>query len=241
LSRSDPRYQLGRRCGFKTTRTVRRAVDDILDKTGARRWIEYTVEHIYLVTDQQDEKPKRTGGPRRIRQTKRLRFRLRWHVREDVVHADSRSDGVVPMVTNRRDLSPLEVYAIYHCNQPLVEKRNDLLKNTLQVTPAFLHNVNRLEALLFLEYLAVTVHALVERELRIKMSKNHRKHIPLYPEARECSAPTAQRVFEVFEHLQTHVLLKDGRKIRTFRPQLTELQKEVLELLEISPLIYSDH
>jgi transposase len=145
------------------------------------------------------------------------------------------------LVTNRPDLSPLEVYIIYHCNQPLVEKRHDLLKNTLQVTPAFVHNVSRLEALLFLEYLAVTVHALVERELRLKMSENHLKKIPLYPEARECSAPTAERVFDIFEHLQTHTLLKEGRKIRTFPPHLTELQGEVLELLGISPLTYTEY
>ena len=114
----------------------------------------------------------------------------------------------------------------------------DSLKNTLQVTPAFLHSISRLEALLFLEYLAATVHALVERQLRLKMAENHLDQIPLYPEARHCSAPTAERVFDIFAPLQTHTLLKERRKIRTFPPRLTELQKEVLELLEISPLNY---
>lgn len=229
------------RCRLKKARNVRKAVDEILDQTGAKRWIDYKVEHAFVVTDQQDEGRKRPSAPSRIRRTKRLRFRLSWQVRTDLVHADSKSDGVLPLVTNRPDLSPLEVYIIYHCNQPLVEKRHDLLKNTLRVTPAFLHNVSRLEALLFLEYLAVTVHALVERELRLKMSENHLKEIPLYPEARECSAPTAERVFDIFEHLQTHALLKEGRKIRTFPPHLTELQREVLELLGISPLTFTEY
>jgi transposase len=228
------------RCRLKKARNVRKAVDEILDQAGAKRWIDYKVEHTFVVTDQQDERRKRPGAPSTIRRTKRLRFRLSWHVRTDVVHADSRSDGVLPLVTNRSDLSSLKVYIIYRCNQPLIEKRHDLLKNTLRVTPAFLHSVSRLEALLFLEYLAVTVHALIERELRLKMSENHLKQIPLYPEARECSAPTAERVFEVFEHLQTHTLLKEGRKIRAFPPHLTELQREVLGLLGISPLTYTD-
>jgi transposase len=228
------------RCGFKVARTVRKAVDEVLDQAGAKRWIEYGVERVFVVTDQQDEGRKRPGAPSRIRQTKRLRFRLSWQVRTDVVHADSRSDGIIPLVTNRTDLSPLKVYIIYHCNQPLVEKRHDLLKNTLQVTPAFLHSVSRLEALLFLEYLAATVHALVERELRLKMSQNHLEQLPLYPEARECSAPTAERVFEIFEHLQTHTILNEGRKLRTFQPRLTKLQRELLELLGVSPLTYTD-
>jgi len=229
------------RCRLKKTRNVRKAVDEILEQTGAKRWIDYKVEHAFVVTDQHDEPGKRPGSPSTIRRTKQLKFRLSWQVRADVVQADARSDGVLPLVTNRTALSPLQVYIIYHCNQPLVEKRHDLLKNTLQVTPAFLHNVSRLEALLFLEYLAVTIHALVERQLRLNMSGNHLKQIPLYPEARQCSAPTAERVFEILEHLQTHTLLRDGSKIRTFPPKLTELQKEVLELLGISALTYSEN
>lgn len=229
------------RCRLRKMRSVRQAVDEILDQTAAKRWINYKVEHAFVLTDQHDEGRKRPGSPSKIRRTKQLKFRLSWQIRADVVEADARSDGVVPLVTNRADLSPLQVYVIYHGNQPLVEKRHDLLKNTLQVTPAFLHNVSRLEALLFLEYLAVTVHALVERELRLKMSGNHLKQIPLYPEARQCTAPTAERVFEIFEHLQKHTLLKENRKIRTFPPQLTQLQREVLELLGISPLTYGEY
>lgn len=202
--------------------------------------MDYSVEHVFVVTDQHNERHKRPGAPSRIRQTKQLRFRLSWHVRTDVVQADSRSDGVLPLVTNRPDLPPLELYIIYHSNQPLVEKRHDLLKNTLQVTPAFLHSVSRLEALLFLEYLAAIVHALVECELRLKMNESHLQQIPLFPEARECSAPTAERAFEIFEHLQVHTLLRDGHKLCTFQPQLTKLQLELLELLSVPPANYSN-
>ena len=229
------------RCRLKKIRNVRKAVEEILDQTGTKRWVDYKVEHALVLTDQHDERGKQPGSPSKIRRTKQLKFRLSWQVRTDVVYADSRSDGVLPLVTNSRDLSPLNVYIIYHGNQPLVEKRHDLLKNTLQVTPAFLHSISRLEALLFLEYLAVTVLALVERQLRLKMAENHLDQIPLYPEARQCSAPTAERVFDIFEHLQIHTLLKEGRKIRTFPLRLTELQKEVLELLEISPLNYREN
>ena len=228
------------RCRLKKTQSVRKAVEEILVHAGAKRWIDYKVEHAWVLTDQHDERDKRPASPLKVRRTKQLKFRLSWQVRTDVVYADSKSDGVLPLVTNRRDLSPLEVYIIYHCNQPLVEKRHDLLKNTLQVTPAFLHNISRLEAFLFLEYLAITVHALVERELRLKMSDNSIARIPIYPEARECSAPTAERVFEIFQHVQAHTLMDKGRKIRTFQPQLTELQSKLLDLLGVSSVNYTD-
>lgn len=228
------------RCRLKKIRNVRKAVEEILQQTGTKRWVDCKIEHVLVLTDQHDEKGKLSGSPSRIRRTKQFKFRLSWQVRTDIVKADSRSDGVLPLVTNSRDLSPLNVYLIYRGNQPMVEKRHDLLKNTLHVMPAFLHSISRLEALLLLEYLAVTVHALVERQLRLKMAENHRNQLPLYPEARHCTAPTAERLFDIFEHLQTHTLWKEGRRIRTFPPRLTELQKEVLELLEIPPLSYRD-
>lgn len=225
------------RCRIKTARTVKKAADEILAQAGASRWIDYSVERIRQITNQREER-KRSGAPARVRQESRWRFRLSWQTRVDAVGVDSKSDGILPLVTNRRDLSSLQVYTCYHCNQPMVEKRHDLLKNTLQVTPAFLHSVRRLEAFLFLEYLAITVHALIERRLRMEMAERQIEQIRLYPEGRECRAPTTARVFDVFEHIQVHTLFADGHSIRTFQPQLTQLQFDLLDLLGVSPLSY---
>jgi transposase len=225
------------RCRIKTARTLRKAADQILAEAGASRWIDYTVERIHQITKQQEQR-KHPAAPLRVRQESRWRFRLSWHTRVDALGVDSKSDGILPLVTNRQDLSTLQVYTCYHCNQPMVEKRHDLLKNTLQVTPAFLHSVRRLEAFLFLEYLAITVHALIERQLRMNMAERNIEQIPLYPEARECKAPTTSRLFDVFEHVQVHILFRHGHRIRTFQPQLTPLQCNLLDLLGISPISY---
>jgi transposase len=227
------------RCRIHTAKTVRKTVDEILKKTATAAWIEYAVERIFELTEIHEER-KRPSAALTIRRTKRLRFRLSWHTRLDAVNAASKSDGVLPLITNSCALSPLHVYTVYHCNQPMIEKRHDLLKNTLQVTPAFVHGISRLEALLFLEYIAVTVHALVERELRNNMRENHLEHIPLYPESRDCRAPTAERAFEIFEHVQMHFLMAGGKKIKTFHPNLTKLQLQLLELLNISAAKYTN-
>jgi transposase len=227
------------RVRFTKESNVRKAVDEILERVGARRWIDYKVERTFVVTDRQEKRRSQPSAPLKIRQTKELRFKLSWQVRAGIVSDDAKSYGVLPLVTNCRELPPLDVYHVYHDNQPMVEKRHDLLKNTLQVTPSFIHNISRLEALLFLEYIAVTVHALAEREIRQKMVHDRLQQIPLYPEARECRTPTAERVFEIFEHLQLHILTKEGRKIRTFIPRLSELQKQVLGLLQIPQSSYT--
>jgi transposase len=225
------------RCRLRVARSVKKLAEQILAETATARWIDYTVERLYETTESTEQR-RTPGGPVLVRRSKRSRFRLTWRIRQEAVQADARSDGVFPLVTNRQDLSPLHLYIAYHCNQPLVENRHDLLKNTLDVVPAFLHNVSRIEALLFLEFLALTVHALIERELRQSMAESHIAALPLYPEARRCTAPTAARVFELFEHVQLHILSVDGRKIRTFQPKLTPLQRQLLDMLHVPAASY---
>jgi transposase len=126
-----------------------------------------------------------------------------------------------------------QVLEAYRRKQPLIEKRHEMLKTVLAATPMFLKNVARVEALLFLEYVALTVHALVERELRQAMQQQGVKKLALYPEERECEAPTAARVFEVFAPLQRHELSKGGKVAQVFLPEVTVLQKEILKFLGI--------
>ena len=68
-------------------RAVRKAADEILEQTAAALWIDYRVECSYVVTDSHDER-KRPSATLRIRRTKRLRFRLTWQTRAEVVYAD---------------------------------------------------------------------------------------------------------------------------------------------------------
>jgi len=58
-------------------------------------------------------------------------------------------------------------------------------------------------------------------------------HIPLYPELRACTAPAAARILELFGDLTRHELRHDGQIVQTFHPQLSPLQEQVLELLQI--------
>lgn len=59
--------------------------------------------------------------------------------------------------------------------------------------------------------------------------------LPIYPEQRDSPAPTTDRLFETFDHLQCHRLYADDRLVRSFAPQLTPLQRQILDLMHISP------
>jgi len=177
---------------------------------------------------------------RKYRRGAKMRFDLQWEINSSKIREVSKSDGVFPLITNSRDLSALELFNAYRSKQPVVEKRHDLFKNILESTPAYLKNIGRLEALLFLEFIALIVHALIERQLRQQMQKDQIESIPLYPEERSCKAPTTTRLIDLFEPVQSHCLKEGNVLVQQFLPQLNDLQKTMTGLVGLGPGIYQN-
>ena len=96
----------------------------------------------------------------------------------------------------------------------------------------------RIEAFLFLYFVAVTIHALIERHVRTAMKKKGLRSIPIYHEERECRAPTADKVLTLFEPLRRHRLLHSQKEVRTFWDPLTEVHRLVLGLLDVPTAEY---
>jgi transposase len=135
-----------------------------------------------------------------------------------------------PLITNCDELPAGDVLQKYKY-QPYLEKRHEQLKTVYAVAPAFLKDEGRIEALLLLYFVALLVQALIERQVRTSMKAEKLKVLPLYPEDRECQAPTANRILEVFENLQRHELMEGTTLHKCFEPKLTPLQADLLRLL----------
>jgi len=58
--------------------------------------------------------------------------------------------------------------------------------------------------------LALVTGALIEREIRNAMANAGTSHIPLYPELRACTAPSAARILELFSDLTRHQTRHDA-------------------------------
>ena len=63
--------------------------------------------------------------------------------------------------------------------------------------------------------------------------------IPLYPELRHCSTPSAARVLESFDDVQRHYLTNRGETVQVFEPELSPLQLQVLDLLHVPTAAYT--
>lgn len=104
----------------------------------------------------------------------------------------------------------------------------------------FLRDPARIEALLCCHFIAMLIQALIERQVRTAMATAGLAELSIYPEDRGCPAPTATRVLEIFDGLARHHLYgPDGAHLQNFQPQTTDLQRQVLELLDIPEAAYT--
>ena len=102
--------------------------------------------------------------------------------------------------------------------------------------PVLLNSHLRIEAFLLLYLLALMTEALIERDFRDRMRKLDINRLLLYPEERPCTAPTTERLFELFADLRRHRLVDDtGRVHQRFYDKLNDPQLTVLRLFSISP------
>jgi transposase len=144
------------------------------------------------------------------------------------------------LLTDCVDFSCAQVLEAYKSNQPMVEQRHALLKNVAAATPLYLKSISRIEALLFVHFVALIVHALIERQVRTAMATKQVPGLPLYPEDRDCKAPTTARILEVFATIPRHLLYQRGTLVQRFDPELTTLQVTILKLLGVPTEAYRE-
>lgn len=227
----------GPKARFRDRAVVAETAEATILKAGARRWVSATVTEHRDATFRQSTRG-RPGPNTQYTKTERVRYSVDWKEDPNAIDYDARSDGMYPLITNCEDLLAKDVL-IKHKYQPTLEKRHEQMKTVYSVAPVFLKNEGRIEALLLMYYAALLIQALVERQLRKGMEAAGLAEIPLYPEARDCRAPTANRVFEVFAAVQRHELLVGDRVERTFEPELNPLQRQILALLGVPESVYT--
>lgn len=210
---------------------VQQEIDEILDRDGVRRYLKVELTPHEVHTYRQD-RPGRPGDDTRfLRRTRKL-WKVAWSLDEERIAYDRKSDGMYPLLTNDRTLALKDVF-FAHKRQPAIERRFSELKSGLRIAPAFLKNEARIEAFFLVEFLALLVRGLLERELRRAMEREKVEHLPLYPEERRTRRPTADQILRLFAHVERHVLTVDHDDVHLFEPELSPLQTRVLALLDV--------
>ena len=228
----------GPKCRLRTRVAVETEAREVLDELGAGVYFDLSVRE----ERQRTYRPVGPGGPganTRYRAEHKPRFILTWKIRDHRVRAEAASDGCWPLVTNDAKLTPAEVLAAYRY-QPNLERRHHILKGHQSVAPVHVHDPARIEALLCCHFFALLIGALIERQARHSMAAEDTTAIPLYPEDRDCRAPSGARLMEIFDGVQRHRIIRDGQVVQVIEPELTPLQLQVLELLGIPATAYRE-
>lgn len=221
---------------IKTRIAAETAARAVLANTDTNEYFDITITEV--VDKRYTANRRGAPGPQTtFRQDRTTRPALTFKLRPHPLRHAAASDGCWPLITNDTDLSPDQILAAYRY-QPHLERRHHCLKDTQTVAPVHLHSPARIEALLCCHFIALLVHALIERQIRNAMTDTGLTTISLYPEERDCPAPSAARLLEVFADLHRHHLHQNGRTIQTFQPQLDNRQRGVLRLLQLPPTAY---
>jgi Domain of unknown function (DUF4277)/Transposase DDE domain len=186
----------------------------------------------YRTRTQVDAKVARILGPavRGLLQvttgTLKGRPTLRFERDQHAIDQAARTDGVYALATNLPGrLSAARVLRLYK-DQPLVELRHRDAKQTLRVRPIFLHNDDRIDALVSVVGLALVIFGLIETDLRGAVGSKATLE-GLLPEGR-AARPTARSILGAFQGLGLththHGIVLD---------RLTGTQRRILELLTI--------
>jgi hypothetical protein len=193
---------------YKTTMQIERRVGQI---------IATNIQGLICVTVGQDDRGKPT---------------LTYHRDQRAITHAQRTDGIYALATNLPGtLTAGKLLRLYK-EQEIVERRHRDLKQTLKVRPIFLHNDDRIYALISIIGIALLIFGLLETQLRNALQadeQQHDKRLALLPEDR-LAKPTGANILSAFQGLD---LTYTHRGIEL--DPLTPTQQRILELLQIQP------
>jgi hypothetical protein len=151
-----------------------------------------------------------------------------WQRNQPAIDTAASFDGIYALATNLPGrITAGQILRLYK-DQQIVERRHRDLKQTLKVRPIFLHNDDRVHALLSIVGISLLIFGLIEAQTRAALGDD--QQLPgLLPEGR-AARPTGRNILAAFQGLgltYTHTGIQ--------LDPLTDTQQHILDLLVIQP------
>jgi len=227
LSQKLNRYYL------KTETQIQAAIEKIL--AAQADWFD-----VQLKSEQTTSRTKigrgRIGQHSQFKTEIQTTYQLQWSLNESVIEKQQHIDGIFPLVTNT-DLSAQQTLDAYK-KQPALEKRFYQFKSITKIAPMFLKLPRRIEAMLFLYFIALMVIALMERAMRNNLAQNKTKTLPILPQGMKTERPTLNNIRYFFDQVFFIRMQLTEQTVEYFTKGLTKLHRKLLELLEVPLHLY---
>ena len=220
---------------LKTKKEIRAAVDSICK--GIKQFLD-----VKILTERKQIKVKISPGRPSLKSVYKnkwkFKHRIQWELNKQALLEASKTDGLFPLITNTA-LEACEVLKKYK-SQPFLEKRMYTKKTVLEVAPVFLKKEERIEAILFLYFVALMIVSLIERKIRMNMAKANIDKLPILPQAMNSKKPTWNNIRYFFRNVHYSEIIQDGVCIQSIVKGLSDLHKQVNRLLDVPSSVYKN-
>jgi len=221
---------------LKTRKEIKAAVEGI--RKGVREFID-----VKILTDRKQVRiklsPPATCLSKSVfRNEWNFTHSIEWKLNEQALAEASKTDGLFPLITNTV-LEASEVLRKYK-SQPFLEKRMYTKKTVLEVAPVFLKKEKRIEAMLFLYFVALMIVSLIEREIRMNMEREGVEKLPILPQGMNTKKPTWNNIRYFFREVHYSEIIRDGTCIQAMVKGISDLHRQVLQLTQVPDSVYDN-
>jgi len=220
---------------LKTKKEIRAAVDSICK--GIKEFLD-----VKILTERKQIKVKISPGRPSLKSVYKnqweFKHSIQWELNKQALLEASKTDGIFPLITN----TPLEACEVLkkYKSQPFLEKRLYTKKTVLEVAPVFLKKEKRIEAILFLYFVALMIVSLIERKIRMNMAKENIEKLPILPQAMNSKKPTWNNIRYFFRNVHYSEILRNGVCIQSMVKGLSDLHKQINRLLDVPSSVYKN-
>ena len=210
---------------------ILRAVQDILEKNHVKGLLSVRLD-THLPRSRQ--RPRgRPGQKVRYRYCYKFAYSLHWARDPEALRREARTDGVFPLLSTDPSIRPRAVLQAWKF-QPRLEKRFAQFKSVHLAAPLLFKKIERVEANMFVFFIALLLQALLERHLRAQLIKRKAPPLKLYPEDRDALHPTTSQLLKTFDGLSTYVLTAGNRPTEEYHDELNHTHRAVLSLFDMT-------
>ena len=219
---------------LKTSEQIEKAVKKATH--GAGPYLQVTI-HENRITERVQIGRGRPGPDTRYEDKEKVHYQLEWTRDAMEISRVERTDGFFPLVDNT-DLEPIEVLRTYK-KQPYLEKRFNTQKSILEVAPVFLKTPRRIEAMMFLYFIALMLISLIERRIRLDMQTRQIDKLPMRPAGMQTKNPTWRTIKDSFHGVHLATIEQSGQVVHAALKGLSALRRCILELLRVPITTYT--
>ena len=217
--------------GFKKKGKILRTTRQILEKHRVDAWLEVTIRtHIERWRQRRRGRP---GKNPRYQIRGRASYSLQWSRKTQALRLERRMDGIFPLLCTDPSVPPKEVLKAYKY-QPRIEKRFSQFKSFHRAAPLLFKRIDRVEANMFVFFIALMIQALLERQVRQELQRTRARPLKLYPEDREAPHPTTSQILKTFDGLSSYQLTDNNQTVEEYHDPLSDTHRKVIALFNIT-------